>query len=78
MGDIERQVRWALICGIDVHWYALICGIDVALMGTGTWHWHVALMSTDRWHFWGHTDHQGTLITTVSVTAREERNADNR
>ncbi|CAI9616711.1 unnamed protein product [Staurois parvus] len=19
-------------------------------------------MSTDRWHFWGHTDHQGTLI----------------
>ncbi|CAI9583758.1 unnamed protein product, partial [Staurois parvus] len=45
-------------------------------------HWHVALMSTDRWHFWGHTDHQGTLIIsalmiTVSVTAREERNADN-
>ncbi|CAI9599715.1 unnamed protein product, partial [Staurois parvus] len=40
-------------------------------------------MSTDRWHFWGHTDHQGTLIIsalmiTVSVTAREERNADNR
>ncbi|CAI9571486.1 unnamed protein product [Staurois parvus] len=31
MGDIERQLRWALICGIDVHWYALICGIDVAL-----------------------------------------------
>ncbi|CAI9559383.1 unnamed protein product, partial [Staurois parvus] len=42
MGDIERQLRWALICGIDV-----------AL---------VALMSTYRWHFWGHTDHQGTLI----------------
>ncbi|CAI9570844.1 unnamed protein product [Staurois parvus] len=38
MGDIERQLRWALICGIDVHWYALICGIEVALMGTGTWH----------------------------------------
>ncbi|CAI9546241.1 unnamed protein product [Staurois parvus] len=19
-------------------------------------------MDTDRWHFWGHTDHQGTLI----------------
>ncbi|CAI9599015.1 unnamed protein product [Staurois parvus] len=19
-------------------------------------------MGTDRWHFWGHTDHQGTLI----------------
>ncbi|CAI9564221.1 unnamed protein product [Staurois parvus] len=70
MGDIERQLRWALICGIDVHWYALICGIDVALMGT------------DRWHFWGHTYHQGTLIIsalmiTVSVTAREERNANN-
>ncbi|CAI9616754.1 unnamed protein product [Staurois parvus] len=43
MGDIERRLRWALICGIDVHWYALICGIDVALMSTGTWHWHVAL-----------------------------------
>ncbi|CAI9597873.1 unnamed protein product, partial [Staurois parvus] len=49
-------------------------------------HWHVALMSTDRWHFWGHTDHQGKLIISalrlssraVSVTAREERNADNR
>ncbi|CAI9610711.1 unnamed protein product [Staurois parvus] len=65
MGDIERQLRWALICGIDVHWYALICGTDG--------HWHVALMSTDRWYFWGHTDHQGTLIITVSVTAREER-----
>ncbi|CAI9550246.1 unnamed protein product [Staurois parvus] len=49
MGDIERQLRWAmicgidvhwyvLICGIDVHWYALICGTDVALMGTGMWH----------------------------------------
>ncbi|CAI9613196.1 unnamed protein product [Staurois parvus] len=33
MDDIERQLRWALICGIDVHWYALICGIDLALMG---------------------------------------------
>ncbi|CAI9563701.1 unnamed protein product, partial [Staurois parvus] len=50
MGDTERQLRWTLICGIDVHWYALICGIDVALMGT------------DRWHCWGYTDHQGTLI----------------
>ncbi|CAI9620271.1 unnamed protein product [Staurois parvus] len=38
MGDIERKLRWALICGIDVHWFALICGIDVAVMGTGTWH----------------------------------------
>ncbi|CAI9533541.1 unnamed protein product [Staurois parvus] len=42
MGDIERQLRWALICGIDVHWYALICDIDVALMaltrGTDCWH----------------------------------------
>ncbi|CAI9561765.1 unnamed protein product [Staurois parvus] len=41
------------------------------------------MMCTDRWHIWGHTDHQGTLIIsalmiTVSVTAREERNADNR
>ncbi|CAI9623271.1 unnamed protein product [Staurois parvus] len=40
-------------------------------------------MSTDRSHFWGHTDHQGTLIITalmitVGVTTREERNADNR
>ncbi|CAI9583205.1 unnamed protein product [Staurois parvus] len=50
-------------------------------------HWQVAWMSTDRWHCrwhcWGYTDHQGTLIIsalmiTVSVTAREERNADNR
>ncbi|CAI9603764.1 unnamed protein product, partial [Staurois parvus] len=58
MGDIERQLRWALICGIDVHWYALICGIAVALMGTGTW------------HFWGHTDHQGTLIiSALMITA---------
>ncbi|CAI9620724.1 unnamed protein product [Staurois parvus] len=64
MGDTERQLRWALICGIDV-----------------------ALMSTGRWHFWGHTDHQGTLIISAlmvsvdvpsDVTAREERNADNR
>ncbi|CAI9604113.1 unnamed protein product, partial [Staurois parvus] len=60
MGDIERQLRWALICGIDVHWYAL-CGTDG--------HWHVALMGTGTWHFWGHTDHQGTLIITVSVTS---------
>ncbi|CAI9610146.1 unnamed protein product, partial [Staurois parvus] len=35
-------------------------------------------MGTDRWHCWGYTDHQGTLIITVSVTAREVRNADNR
>ncbi|CAI9622461.1 unnamed protein product, partial [Staurois parvus] len=43
-------------------------------------------MDTDRWHFWGHDDHQGTLIISalqlssraVGVTAREERNADNR
>ncbi|CAI9581364.1 unnamed protein product, partial [Staurois parvus] len=55
MGDTERHLRWALICGIDV-----------------------ALMGTDRWHCWGYTDHQSTLIITVSVTAREERNADNR
>ncbi|CAI9572223.1 unnamed protein product, partial [Staurois parvus] len=30
MGDIERQLRWALICGIDVHW--------LALMSTDRWH----------------------------------------
>ncbi|CAI9563130.1 unnamed protein product, partial [Staurois parvus] len=43
-------------------------------------------MDTDRWHCWGYRDHQGTLIISalrlssqaVSVTAREERNADNR
>ncbi|CAI9566535.1 unnamed protein product, partial [Staurois parvus] len=41
-------------------------------------------MDTDRWHCWGYTDHQGTLIisalrlSSVSVTACEERNADNR
>ncbi|CAI9575467.1 unnamed protein product, partial [Staurois parvus] len=43
-------------------------------------------MDTDSWHCWGYTDHQGTLIISalrlslysVSVTAREERNADNR
>ncbi|CAI9562742.1 unnamed protein product [Staurois parvus] len=42
-------------------------------------HWHVALilMSTDRWHFWGHTDHQGTLIIST-LKLSEERNADNR
>ncbi|CAI9591622.1 unnamed protein product [Staurois parvus] len=46
-------------------------------------------MDTDRWHCWGYTDHQGTLIISalmiivhvpseaVSVTACEERNADN-
>ncbi|CAI9568786.1 unnamed protein product, partial [Staurois parvus] len=34
-------------------------------------------MGTDRWQFWGHTHHQGTLIITVSVTAREESNVDN-
>ncbi|CAI9552782.1 unnamed protein product [Staurois parvus] len=44
MGDIERQLRWALICGIDVHWYALICGIDVALAPGTDGHWHVALL----------------------------------
>ncbi|CAI9566386.1 unnamed protein product, partial [Staurois parvus] len=35
-------------------------------------------MDTDKWHCWGYNDHQGTLIVTVSVTACEERNADNR
>ncbi|CAI9538700.1 unnamed protein product [Staurois parvus] len=35
-------------------------------------------MITDRWHFWGHTDHQGTLIISALMITREERNADNR
>ncbi|CAI9619742.1 unnamed protein product [Staurois parvus] len=45
-------------------------------------------MDTDRWRCWGYTDHQGSddLCTcplrgnagAVSVTARGERNADNR
>ncbi|CAI9573132.1 unnamed protein product, partial [Staurois parvus] len=33
-------------------------------------------MDADRWPCWGYTDHQGTLIITVSVTAQEERNAE--
>ncbi|CAI9532573.1 unnamed protein product [Staurois parvus] len=48
MDDTERQLRWALICGIDVHWYALISGIDVALMGTGTWHLWALARGTDE------------------------------
>ncbi|CAI9621330.1 unnamed protein product, partial [Staurois parvus] len=48
-----------------------MCSIDVALMGTG------------RWRCWCYTDQQGTpiisaLMITVSMTAREERNANNR
>ncbi|CAI9600414.1 unnamed protein product [Staurois parvus] len=40
-------------------------------------------MDTDRWHCRGYTDHQGTLIISAlmisfRVTAREERNANNR
>ncbi|CAI9608430.1 unnamed protein product [Staurois parvus] len=38
-------------------------------------------MDFDRWHCWGYTDHQcpdAALLSSVSVTAREERNADNR
>ncbi|CAI9611820.1 unnamed protein product [Staurois parvus] len=50
MGDTERQLIWALICGIDV---ALACGT--------VQHWQLTLKDTDRWHLWGHTDHQGTL-----------------
>ncbi|CAI9623171.1 unnamed protein product [Staurois parvus] len=39
-------------------------------------------MGTDRWHCWRYTDHQGTLIISalmisVSMTAHEERNAEN-
>ncbi|CAI9581853.1 unnamed protein product [Staurois parvus] len=42
----------------------------------------LALMDTHRWRCWGYTDHQGTLIISalmisVSVTAHEDRNADN-
>ncbi|CAI9539802.1 unnamed protein product, partial [Staurois parvus] len=41
-------------------------------------------MSNDSWQCWGYTDHQGTDHRcpddqrAVSVTDREERNADNR
>ncbi|CAI9545141.1 unnamed protein product [Staurois parvus] len=37
-------------------------------------------MDTDRWQCWGYTDHQGTQWPdgAVNVTAREERNTDNR
>ncbi|CAI9595124.1 unnamed protein product, partial [Staurois parvus] len=46
-------------------------------------HLQLAMIDTDRWHCWGYTDHQGTLIIsalmiTVSMTAREEGNADKR
>ncbi|CAI9541182.1 unnamed protein product [Staurois parvus] len=42
-------------------------------------------MDTDRWHFWGHTDHQGTLtisalmisVDVPSAESREGRNANN-
>ncbi|CAI9611819.1 unnamed protein product, partial [Staurois parvus] len=44
MGDTERQLIWALICGIDV---ALACGT--------VQHWQLTLKDTDRWHLWGHT-----------------------
>ncbi|CAI9604360.1 unnamed protein product, partial [Staurois parvus] len=40
-------------------------------------HCELALMDTDRWRCWGYTDHQGTLMITVSVTAHGERNANN-
>ncbi|CAI9568939.1 unnamed protein product [Staurois parvus] len=49
-----------------------MCGIDEVLIDTDSWHFW-----TQRWHCWGYTDHQGTLIITVSVTAWEERNANN-
>ncbi|CAI9542790.1 unnamed protein product [Staurois parvus] len=58
MGDTERQLRWALICGTDV---TLKSGTDghwqVAWMSTA-----LAVMETNRWHCWGYTDHQGILI----------------
>ncbi|CAI9597932.1 unnamed protein product, partial [Staurois parvus] len=34
-------------------------------------------MDTDRWHFWGHTDHQGTLIISALMITREELRAGN-
>ncbi|CAI9569769.1 unnamed protein product, partial [Staurois parvus] len=34
-------------------------------------------MDTDRWHFWGYTDHQGTLIISALMITREERRAGN-
>ncbi|CAI9597855.1 unnamed protein product, partial [Staurois parvus] len=34
-------------------------------------------MDTDRWHFWGHTDHQGTLIiSALMISVHVPRNAD--
>ncbi|CAI9599018.1 unnamed protein product [Staurois parvus] len=51
MGDTERQLRWALIYGIDV---ALMWHWQVAWMSTG----ELALMDSDRWRCWGYTDHQ--------------------
>ncbi|CAI9566615.1 unnamed protein product [Staurois parvus] len=61
MGDTERQLRWALICGIDVHWCALICGTDG--------HWHEALIITDIRHWWTLTGGTAgaTLILIIGV-----------
>ncbi|CAI9614823.1 unnamed protein product, partial [Staurois parvus] len=28
-------------------------------------------MDTDRWHFWGHTDHQGTLIISALMISTD-------
>ncbi|CAI9618367.1 unnamed protein product [Staurois parvus] len=56
MGDTERQLRWALICGIDV---ALKCGTDG--------HWQMAWMSTESWHRWTLTG--GAAGTTQIVRA---------
>ncbi|CAI9594626.1 unnamed protein product, partial [Staurois parvus] len=33
------------------------------------WHRQKALMDTDRWCFWGYTDHQGTLMISVHLSA---------
>ncbi|CAI9575720.1 unnamed protein product [Staurois parvus] len=41
MDDTERQLRWALICGIE----CALVGTDMDM-----WHWHEALMSTDIRH----------------------------
>ncbi|CAI9616449.1 unnamed protein product, partial [Staurois parvus] len=36
------------------------------------------MMSTDRWHFWGHTDHQGTLIISALMISVHVPSAESR
>ncbi|CAI9554846.1 unnamed protein product, partial [Staurois parvus] len=35
-------------------------------------------MDTDRWHFWGHTDHQGTLIISALMISVHVPSAESR